>query len=226
MTRRIDPRLHDAKRAAILDAAERLVATKGYDAMSLQDLLDALGMSKGAFYHYFESKPDVLLALVERRTAAVEADLRALVEDRGLSGRDKLERHFAAVDDWKRDEGRIVVDVARSWYADENALLRHRLLVHGLGRVTPLLAQIIRQGVEEGAFTAPDPEQTARMLLCLRHDLGRAIAEAVVADPHGEPDVARMAEATADAIERLLGAAPGSLWPAARALRPRRSAAT
>ncbi|MFZ6180810.1 TetR/AcrR family transcriptional regulator [Nannocystis pusilla] len=226
MTRRIDPRLHDAKRAAILDAAERLVATKGYDAMSLQDLLDALGMSKGAFYHYFESKPDVLLGLVERRTAAVEANLRTLVEDRGLSGRDKLERHFAAVDDWKRDEGRIVVDVARSWYADENALLRHRLLVHGLGRVTPLLAQIIRQGVEEGAFTAPDPEQTARMLLCLRHDLGRAIAEAVVADPHGEPDVARMAEATADAIERLLGAAPGSLWPAARALRPRRSAAT
>lgn len=226
MARRIDPGLHDAKRTAILDAAEHLVATKGYEAMSLQDLLDALGMSKGAFYHYFESKPDVLLALVERQTAAVEANLLALVEDRALAGADKLARHFAAVDDWKQHEGRLVVDVARSWYGDENALVRHKLLVHGLGRITPLLARIIQQGVDEGAFTTRDPEQTARMILCLRHDLGRAVAEAVVAEPHGEPDVARMAEATADAIERLLGAAPGSLWPAARALRPRRSAAT
>ncbi|MCY1055037.1 TetR/AcrR family transcriptional regulator [Nannocystis sp. SCPEA4] len=226
MARRIDPGLHDAKRTAILDAAERLVATKGYEAMSLQDLLDALGMSKGAFYHYFESKPDVLLALVERRTAAVEANLLALVEDRTLAGADKLARHFAAVDDWKQHEGRLVVDVARSWYGDENALVRHKLLVHGLGRITPLLARIIQQGVDEGAFTTRDPEQTARMILCLRHDLGRAVAEAVVAEPHGEPDVARMAAATADAIERLLGAAPGSLWPAARAIRPRRSAAT
>ncbi|MFY0534883.1 TetR/AcrR family transcriptional regulator [Nannocystis pusilla] len=159
MARRIDPELHDARRTAILDAAERLVADKGYEAMSLQDLLDALGMSKGAFYHYFESKPDVLLALVERRTAAVEADLRALVEDRGLSGAAKLARHFAAVDAWKRREGRVVVDVARSWYAEENAALRDKLQARGLGRVTPLLAQIIRQGVDEGAFTAPIPSR-------------------------------------------------------------------
>lgn len=220
MARLIDPRLHDAKRTAILDAAERLVEARGYEGMSLQDLLDALGMSKGAFYHYFESKPDLLLALVERKTAAVEANLRAIVDEPGLTGREKLARHFAAVDDWKRGEGRVVADVVRAWYGDDNAIVQHKLHVHGLARITPLLARIIRQGVDEGAFTTRDPEQTARMILCLRHDLGRAIAEALVTDPHGEPDIARMAEATADAVERLLGAAPDALpplWPAARA---------
>ena len=43
-----------ARRNEILDVARQLVYTKGYEQMSIQDILDALKISKGAFYHYFE----------------------------------------------------------------------------------------------------------------------------------------------------------------------------
>ena len=54
------------RRNEILDAAQRLVYRKGYEQMTIQDILDDLHLSKGAFYHYFDSKQSLLEALIER----------------------------------------------------------------------------------------------------------------------------------------------------------------
>ena len=43
----------------ILDVAERLFIEKGYDRASLQDIITATGLSKGAIYHHFTSKEDI-----------------------------------------------------------------------------------------------------------------------------------------------------------------------
>lgn len=68
----------DEKRQELLDTAEKLFCQKGYEATSVQDILDALHLSKGGFYHHFASKEEVLRALcvrhAERGTAyAAEA---------------------------------------------------------------------------------------------------------------------------------------------------------
>ncbi len=47
---------YSVRRNEILDAARQLVYTKGYEQMTIQDILDYLQISKGAFYHYFDSK--------------------------------------------------------------------------------------------------------------------------------------------------------------------------
>lgn len=67
----------DEKRQELLDTAERLFCQKGYEATSVQDILDALHLSKGGFYHHFASKEEVLRALCVRhaeRGAAYAAD--------------------------------------------------------------------------------------------------------------------------------------------------------
>lgn len=67
----------DEKRQELLGEAEKLFCQKGYDKTSVQDILDAAGLSKGGFYHHFASKEDVLKALCERRAnraAAFTAD--------------------------------------------------------------------------------------------------------------------------------------------------------
>ncbi len=51
----------DDTRQNLLQAALRLFGERGYHATSLQDVIDAAGCSKGAFYHYFDSKEDLLL---------------------------------------------------------------------------------------------------------------------------------------------------------------------
>ena len=47
-------------RKKILDISFRLFSEKGYDHTTIQDIVDALGMSKGAVYHHFKSKEDIL----------------------------------------------------------------------------------------------------------------------------------------------------------------------
>lgn len=67
----------DEKRQELLNAAEKLFCHQGYDKTSVQDILNATGMSKGGFYHHFTSKEEVLTALCDRRAeraAAYTAD--------------------------------------------------------------------------------------------------------------------------------------------------------
>src|SRR5262245_32221580 len=57
------------KRDALLDAATREFATQGYDNASLNRILLAAGFSKGSFYYYFDDKPDLAAAVLEREAA-------------------------------------------------------------------------------------------------------------------------------------------------------------
>ena len=66
MARTLNPAAHAVRRDAFVDAAQRLIQAKGYEEMSIQDVLDELGASRGAFYHYFDSKAALLEAVVER----------------------------------------------------------------------------------------------------------------------------------------------------------------
>jgi len=54
----------DARIARILTASQRLFSTQAYDAIAIEDLAAAAGMSKGLLYHYFESKRDLYVATV------------------------------------------------------------------------------------------------------------------------------------------------------------------
>src|SRR6204780_4374733 len=56
----------DIRRAEILDRAVALFVQRGYDNVSLNDLIADAGASKGAFYHWFPSKDALITALAER----------------------------------------------------------------------------------------------------------------------------------------------------------------
>ena len=57
MARTVNVAEHAARRDEILDAAQRLILSTGYERLTVHDILDDLQISKGAFYHYFGSKP-------------------------------------------------------------------------------------------------------------------------------------------------------------------------
>lgn len=57
----------EEKRQELLNTAERLFCQHGYEATSVQDILDAMKLSKGGFYHHFASKEELLTALCDRR---------------------------------------------------------------------------------------------------------------------------------------------------------------
>jgi AcrR family transcriptional regulator len=215
MARTVNTQEYAQKRNAILDVAQRYVTTKGYEQMTTQDLLESLQISRGAFYHYFDSKQALLMALVERLAEQAEQLIVPIASDRELPAQDKLLRFFAVVDQLKRDNLELVFAFLRVWYADENALFRHKLYLARIKRLAPWLAQIIEEGVAEGAFTTPYPDHAARMILSLLEDLGYATVELLLVEEGKPLDIARlvqMSEATVDALERVLGMEPGYLW--------------
>ncbi|QMT18336.1 TetR/AcrR family transcriptional regulator [Planococcus maritimus] len=61
------------KKQQIINAAHHLFIKKGYNASSIQDILDEAGISKGTFYNYFTSKSECLIALME----SIAEDIRS-----------------------------------------------------------------------------------------------------------------------------------------------------
>ncbi|HWI49607.1 MAG TPA: helix-turn-helix domain-containing protein, partial [Rummeliibacillus sp.] len=51
----------------ILFVSTKLFEEKGYEKTSIQDIIDGLGMSKGAIYHHFKSKEDILNAVMDQQ---------------------------------------------------------------------------------------------------------------------------------------------------------------
>src|SRR2546430_8516671 len=116
MARIVKEEAYAVKRNEILDVAQRLVYTKGYEQMTIQDILDGLQISKGAFYHYFDSKQALLEAIIERMQHEVEQILLPIVHDRELPALEKLHRFFATVSSWKTARKDFFLALLRVWY--------------------------------------------------------------------------------------------------------------
>lgn len=211
MARTVNQEEHTAKRNEILATAQRLVYTKGYERMTIQDLVRELGMSNGAFYHYFASKPAVLEALIEWGQPQADALLLPIVNDPHLPALEKLRRFFAVLDRARGEQQALLVDLVRIWFADENAVVREKADAVIVAHRAPMLAAIVRQGVPEGVFTTPYPDQAGVLILSITRGMGNALLKQMIAfDPErAEHDIAEIVAtcaASAEAIERVLGA--------------------
>jgi AcrR family transcriptional regulator len=216
MARILKEQEHTAKRNEILDAALQLVYSKGYEKMTIQDILDHLQISKGAFYHYFNSKVDVLEAVVERMaTEQVEPIFLAIVQDPNIPALEKLHRYFDMSTRWKTSKRAFVTELVKIWYSDENALARQKMLARTVEHMGPFFTEIIKQGVREGVFTTPYPEVTAQVIVNLIYDLAYASGQMFIAENVKERDNLRQIEtiyeAYSDVLERVLGAPKGSI---------------
>ena len=116
-----------ARRNEIVDVARKLVYTKGYEQMSIQDILDEMKISKGAFYHYFKSKPALLEALIDRLADEAEAKFIPLLNDPTRPALEKLCRYFGSAVQWKATQKDFILALLRIWYSDENALTRQKV---------------------------------------------------------------------------------------------------
>ena len=213
MARTLNPAAHALRRDAFLDAAQRLMQTKGYEQMSVQDVLDALGASKGAFYHYFDSKEALLQAVVERMVDAAMPVIEPIVADPGLPAAEKLQAVFATAGEWKTERSDLLLAIMRSWYSDENDLVRLRVARAGATRITPLIARIVRQGTIERAFSPTSPDHAAAILIALLNGSGDAIGRLALDRQDGLVtfgEVERHMAAYEEAIERILGLPTGS----------------
>jgi AcrR family transcriptional regulator len=214
MPRTLNVAEHTVKREAFVDAALRLMQMRGYEQMSIQDVLDAVGASRGAFYHYFDSKQELLGAMVDRIADQALGSLAPVVDDPHLAAIPKFEQFFAGIARYKTDRKALMLELIKVWRSDDNAVVLHHLRHTMVDKIAPILARIIEQGVAEEVFGVESPAETARILMALMtglQDVAMDLFLARQADTISYADAGRTFRSFAHAFERILGAAPGSI---------------
>ncbi len=147
----------------ILDVAFRLFMEKGYGHTTIQDIINGLGgLSKGAIYHHFKSKEDILIAVTDRMTSESNHLLQEIRDRTDLNGQEKLKTIFK-----ESIQRPIQADIFR---AAPNFRQNPKLLVSLLEEtVTEAAADyvlpIIRQGMADGTIQAAYPEQLAELIM-------------------------------------------------------------
>ena len=203
----------DVRRNEILDAAQELFIRKGYDLTSVQDILDVAGISKGAFYHYFGSKVEMLDYLTERMTTQTLVAVQPILDDDRLDACEKMEAFFGFVIQWKAANRRYLMDLMRVVYRDENALYRYKMTAASVKRIAPMVGDMVSQGVVQGVFATEHPHEMGEIVMTLLRTLGESLAQLLLEETAGTDvpgDRAKRMEHAIRvheyAVARLLGA--------------------
>ncbi len=146
----------------ILDVASRLFMEKGYEHTSIQDIINHLGgLSKGAIYHHFKSKEDILYAVTDKMTEQSNQMFQVICDRTDLNGKEKLETMFR--ESLNRSVQDDIFTVAPSFY--NNPQLLFSLLHETIEISAPDYIQpIIEQGMADGSIVAKHPKQLAELI--------------------------------------------------------------
>jgi len=212
MARIVRPEQYAAKREEILNATQRLMFSKGYEHMSIQDVLEEVQISSGAFHHYFASRGALLEAFIERIKEESGKPLRQLIDDPKLSAREKFQGFFDTLDRLRMERKAEVIRIGRVWYSDSNAIVRLRVAEALARQRAQLLGEIVRQGVEEGSFVVAYPDYAGEVIMALLQAMGDRHAELLFTLDQTRDNDQRLIEEIVtihavymDAIERVLG---------------------
>jgi len=180
----------DERRQEILDCAYQLFSTHGYKRMQMKEISKALGIAHGLVYHYFKSKDDLFDAVISRIFEERMGEY-VQISEAEVAPRQKIKEMFELFA--QKPHGQALVE---AFHSDENEMLRHKMRFKKIELLTPVLAQIIKDGCAAGEFTTPYPEETAHFLL--HGELG-------IKSSYSGP-VENLPEILKSFYERLLGA--------------------
>ncbi|MEO3788418.1 TetR/AcrR family transcriptional regulator [Actinocorallia sp. B10E7] len=143
-----------SSREVILEAAERLMAERGYAATSISKICAESGLPVGSVYHHFGNKAGILEAVLERGTRRFYAQLETLTADPALSAMERMRSYYKNAPEIVIDN-RHYLSIQRDFLAGADTALA-ALLDANNRLVTSTLARVIVPAAAEAGV--PDPE--------------------------------------------------------------------
>ena len=152
------------KREQILDAMQELMGSSNAQAISVSDIAQKAGIGKGSIYYYFSSKNDIIDAVIERSYSRVLDAGKELAASSHMDAFKKMELIYHACLDSSM-ELRRREEIRTFNEQQESAFIHQKFSRIIITKLKPILADIIRQGVEEGTIHCEYPEETAQIVL-------------------------------------------------------------
>jgi AcrR family transcriptional regulator len=204
----------DRTRSLLIKAASQLFAADGYDRISVDRIIREAGVSKGAFYHHFATKEEILDAVTASLVSTVMEEIEHAIGDRSVSALVRLNRFFETSRVWKLAHLGLLKEVLMALYRDENATMLRKIQTNSVNVCAPPLADILEQGIDEGVFDLPYPQDAARLIMQLglgmQVDVVQVLTESEMTDAV-LTTLERRISLLVEMVERMLGAPKGSI---------------
>ena len=156
--------LQDIRKDQIMNAAQFVVASKGYDQARMDDIVEKAQLSKGAIYWYYKSKKDIYLSLIDYWFNEYSAGVLKSLEDKDSSSEQlkSLFDYFVDQFDKNPDTFKIMVEFWRTSGLDVDF---NNKLQEIYSQFLEYIIDIIKNGIDSGEFKEVDPRITALSIL-------------------------------------------------------------
>lgn len=144
----------------ILEVSKRLFLEKGYDNAKIQDIADELGMTKGAIYHHFESKEEIMNKLGE--TMFIHNNPFEIVKKRNdLNGLEKMKLAIKL----NQSNEQMVELTNQALPLLENPQILAKMFEANYQNLLPYWLELIQEGQEDGSIKTEQPKELAELFI-------------------------------------------------------------
>ena len=196
----------EERRNEILDVAERLFCTKGFDNASTNDILTEIGIARGTLYYHFKSKEDILDAMIERLTNQMVEKASVIALDESIPVLERLTGTMLSLN-VDNELGHMVMEQV---HRPQNALMHQKLEHMLLGRVNRLITRITEDGIRQGIMHTDYPAEAVEMLMTYSYTAFNSLNQ------YSEEEEQRKIMGFVYHAERILGMKAGALKEAMR----------
>ena len=152
---------NNRKKDMILDAMQRLMNRSSAQSISVSDVAKEAGIGKGSIYYYFKSKEEIMDALVERTTAELFAAAKKVAADQTIPVYQRFVQTVLALR-LDTSDGEDMMDFV---HKPQNALMHQKMQTAVVTEITPVLASIVEDGIQQGIFQTDYPYETMEMAI-------------------------------------------------------------
>ncbi|HLZ84441.1 MAG TPA: TetR/AcrR family transcriptional regulator [Caulobacteraceae bacterium] len=204
------------RRLELVDIAEQLFLERGYERTTVNDVIDAAGVSKGALYHHFRAKEDLLEAIAERFARQSLEAVDAVRADPSLNALERLNEMLTRMRAWKRETMPELRAMFSALLRPNNAVLYYRMVGAVFAAIAPSLTEVVAEGQREGVFDVADPALAAEAIISLSEGRRRVVVDAMALAEAGDVKgavrmLAPRLRAEEAMLDRMLGLPPGSI---------------
>lgn len=188
------------RKSELVETARHLFQTKGYDDVTMQDVMDTLGIAKGTIYHYFKSKDELFEAVIESIVETNINHMQTIVETASGTALEKI-KMLAKAGDISAENANIL----QGLHQPDTGAMHSRILASMITKQAKLYEQLIKQGCKEGVFAVDNPLECAELILAgIQFLTDKGIY------PWSPEDLRRRAHAFPKLLEQFLKAPTGS----------------
>lgn len=192
----------EERKNEILDVAERLFGTKGFDSTSTSDILNEIGIARGTLYYHFKSKEEILDAMISRMMKRMLEKAKAIAAQKNIPVLQRLTMMMLSL---HVSDGNFEQELLKQIHKPQNALMHQKMEKSLLSGINPIIADLIKEGMEQGICQTDYPEEAAEMTFLYVNTVFDDLME------HSEEEKQRKIAAFIYNLERLLNMEPDSM---------------